>query len=79
MKRPRLRLQLTYRQHLALAVILVVLLAVSLLYCLGFASLALHHAWETNQLPGNGGGSPVNGLEMPFAPLPPATATPSPP
>ncbi len=77
MKRPRLRLQLTYRQHLALAVILVVLLAVSLLYCLGFASLALHHAWEVNRLPGNGG-PPVNGLEVPFAPLPPATAAPLP-
>ena len=78
MKRPRLRLQMTYRQHLILAVILVVLLTVSLLYCLGFASLTLYHAWENNALPGNGSGSPVNGLEVPFAPLPGATAGPLP-
>ncbi len=73
MKRQRLTFQLTYRQHLTLAVILVFLLAVSLLYCLGFASLALHRAWDANALPGNGNASPVNGLDVPFAPFPQAT------
>ena len=76
MKRPRLNLQLTYRQHLALAVVLVVLLAVSLLYCLGFASLALHQLWEHHALPNNRPGSPLNGLEIPLPSLAPTAPPP---
>jgi len=50
-KRRRLRLELTERQQLDLVVILVVLLAASLLYCLGFASLALRQVWEKIPVP----------------------------
>ena len=45
-RRQRQRLALTEQQQLVLVVILVVLLATSLLYCLGFASLAVREVWE---------------------------------
>jgi len=44
-------LALTEQQQLVLVVILVVLLAAALLYCLGFASLALRHVWENVPVP----------------------------
>ena len=47
MKRSRWRLELTERQQLTAALLLIILLAGSLLYCLGFASLALRQVTET--------------------------------
>jgi len=57
MKQKRLNVQLTERQQLVIGFVLVVLVAISLLYCLGFASVALRHAWENSplQLNGNNG------------------------
>lgn len=54
MKRTRLNVQLTERQQLVIGLVLVVLVAISLLYCLGFASVALRHAWENSPLHLNG-------------------------
>lgn len=51
--RPRLNLRLTEEQQLILTVLLVVLVMVSMLYCLGFASLAVHQVWENAPLPWN--------------------------
>jgi hypothetical protein len=50
-KRRRSKVELTERQELILAIVLVILVAVSVLYCLGFASLALRHVWENQPLP----------------------------
>jgi len=69
-KRRRLTLQLSYRQSLALALLLVVLLAVSLLYCLGFASMALLQAWEDQPLPWNDVEWPIESIDTTPAPLP---------
>ncbi len=57
MKQKLLNVQLTERQQLVIGFVLVVLVAISLLYCLGFASVALRHAWESSplQLNGNNG------------------------
>jgi hypothetical protein len=46
-KRPRLNVELGEREQLIISIILVILLAISVLYCLGFASLALRQAWES--------------------------------
>jgi len=45
-RRRRRGLELTERQQLGLVVVLVVLAAASLLYCLGFAGLAVRQVWE---------------------------------
>jgi hypothetical protein len=39
-------LQLSDEQQLILGLLLVILVAISLLYCLGFASLAIRDAWQ---------------------------------
>lgn len=54
MKRKRLHVELTDRQQLIIGLMLVVLVAISLLYCLGFASVALRQAWESGPLQLNG-------------------------
>jgi hypothetical protein len=46
-KRRRLNTQLTERQLLILAVLLVILIAISMLYCLGLTSLALRERLES--------------------------------
>lgn len=47
MKRRRRRgLELTERQQLGLVLVLVVLAAASLLYCVGFAGLTVRQVWE---------------------------------
>jgi hypothetical protein len=51
LKRRKLKLQPSERQQLLLGIILVILLAVSMLYCLGFASMMLLQAWENAPLP----------------------------
>ena len=70
-RRRRLGLALTERQQLALVMILVVLLAASLLYCLGFASLALRQVWEKIPVPWT---SPES-LEEELTPAPEITST----
>jgi hypothetical protein len=53
MKRKGFSPQLDPQQQLILALVLIVLVAVSLLYCLGFASVLLRKAWENAPLPWN--------------------------
>jgi hypothetical protein len=70
--------QLTDQQELIVALLLVILLAISLLYCLGFASLALRPTLEKTPLPWNASPS---GEEMELTPGSPpveATAQPAP-
>jgi hypothetical protein len=50
-KRKRFSLQLNEQQQLILGVVLVILLAISMLYCLGLASLILRDAWENIPMP----------------------------
>jgi cytoskeletal protein RodZ len=52
-KQRKLKLQPSDRQQLLLGIVLVILLAVSMLYCLGFASMVLLQAWENATLPWN--------------------------
>jgi hypothetical protein len=49
----RLGLQLSDEQQLIVGVLLVILLAISILYCLGFASIAVRQAWDNAPLPWN--------------------------
>jgi hypothetical protein len=77
MKRRRRKLQLDEEQQVILGLLLVILVAVSLLYCLGFASLALREAWESAPLPWNGTEPAPENLEvgptptaLPTAPIP---------
>jgi hypothetical protein len=46
--------QLSDEQLLVVGLLLVVLLAVSMLYCLGLASLAIRDNWQQAPLPWNG-------------------------
>lgn len=80
MKGRRRSLQLSEEQQLILGLLLVVLVAVSLLYCLGFAGLALRQAGETAPLPWSETESPVENLEMQSTPTDVAPlSSPSPP
>ena len=51
MKRRRFKIELTERQQLFLALLLVIMVAVSMLYCLGFASLTLRRSLENEAEP----------------------------
>jgi len=53
-KRPRFVSELSDEQLRFVGLILVVLVAVSMLYCLGFASLAIRDNWQQAPLPWNG-------------------------
>jgi hypothetical protein len=66
-KRKSLHVQLTERQQLLIGFFLVILVAISMLYCLGFASVALRNAWENSPLPW----SENNSYPAESAPLPP--------
>ena len=66
MKRPRSWVQLSEGQQVILAVLLVVLLAISTLYCLGLASVALRHNLANTPLPSTGTELPGDGIELPF-------------
>lgn len=81
MKRPRRRIQLSEEQQVILAVLLVVLLAISTLYCLGLASMALRNNLANTPIPWNGTELPGEGLELPSFLLPaePTGAEPPPP
>jgi hypothetical protein len=47
----RRKIQISEDQQTILGVVLVLLVAISLLYCLGFASLVLRQVWEGGPLP----------------------------
>ena len=79
MRRPRLRVQLSEEQQVILAVLLVVLLAISTLYCLGLASVALHHSLESTPFPSNDTALPEGDIELPSLPPPTQPMSPSPP
>jgi hypothetical protein len=68
-KRKRLNLQLTERQQLVIGFVLVILVAISLLYCLGFASVALRQAWESGPLPWSENNNPEGSIELQPTPL----------
>lgn len=51
MKQRRPKKSITEEQQLILAVLAVVLLAISMLYCLGFASVILRQLWEGGPMP----------------------------
>jgi len=72
---------LSEEQQVILAVLLVVLLAISTLYCLGLASVALRHNLANTPLPLNGTELPEEGIELPSFPLPtePTGVAPPPP
>jgi len=53
-KKPRFPSRLSEEQLLILGLLLVVLFAVSMLYLLGFASLAIRDNWQQAPLPWNG-------------------------
>jgi hypothetical protein len=54
LKRRRRHVELSERQQLILALLLVMLVAISLLYCLGLASLFVRQAWHDANFPWNG-------------------------
>jgi hypothetical protein len=61
----RYKLQLNDEQQLLVGVLLVVLLAVSILYCLGFASIAVHRTWDSAPLPWNDTNTPGDSTGAP--------------
>ena len=65
MKRKRTKLQLSDEQLMILGFLLVILLAVSMLYCLGFASIAVRQTWENAPLPWNDESSPYESTAAP--------------
>ena len=69
-KPKRLNLQLTERQQVLIGFVLVILVAISMLYCLGFASVALRNAWESGPLPWSENNAyPVESTALPPTPL----------
>ena len=80
MKRRRLRLELSDRQQLAFALVMVLLLAISMLYCLGLASLTLRNNLENTPLPWNPTAVPPQDIDRPQEVLPggPTLTVPSP-
>ena len=75
----RKRRSLTEEQQLILGLLLVILVAVSLLYCLGLTSLALRRAWENTQLPWSETEAPPENLDVQSTPTAlPTTPGPTP-
>lgn len=79
MKRRRFNPQLSERQQLILGLILVILVAVSMLYCLGFASVALRQTWEKAPLPWNDTNSPEEVIDLTSTPIVEPTGASTPP
>jgi hypothetical protein len=80
-KRRRPTIRLSEEQQLILALLLVLLVAISMLYCLGFASLAVRETWESAPLPWNDSGPSEEGTGaapdlLPAEPTLPATVLP---
>jgi hypothetical protein len=59
---------LNERQQLILGFVLIILLAISMLYCLGFASVILHKVWENGPLPWQVASPTVEILDLPLSP-----------
>ena len=77
MRRTPWDLRLTERQLLILGLILAVLVATSVLYCLGFASVALRDTLSGTSLPLDATFLPLQDLELTPGPgLPAPTPTP---
>lgn len=75
MKKRRLKLELSEEQQLILGVVLVILLAISMLYCLGFASMALQQTWQDSPLPWQDLGVPAESTGIPTFTLSEPTTT----
>jgi hypothetical protein len=73
-KKRRLKLELSEEQQLILGIILVILLAISMLYCLGFASMALQQTWRDSPLPWQDSSTPGEGPSLPTVTLSEPTA-----
>ncbi len=71
----QIRFQLSEKQQLVAGILLILLLAISMLYCLGFASIALHQAWERVLLPASETISVEEMLEPTVTPAVDVTAT----
>ncbi len=79
MKRRKLKLQPNEQQQLLLGILLVILLAISLLYCLGFASMLLLQAWENAPLPWNATDTLEEDIDLTATPVvEPADSSPAP-
>lgn len=74
-KKRRLKLELSEEQQLILGVTLVILLAISMLYCLGFAGMALQQIWQDSPLPWQDSGLPTESPGLPTVTLSEPTAT----
>lgn len=68
MKRRRSLPPLSEEQQLILGLVLVILLAISMLYCLGFASLVLRQAWESAPPPWEDASPTTETLDVPSDP-----------
>jgi hypothetical protein len=78
-KKRRAKLQLNDEQQLILGFVLVILLAVSMLYCLGFASIMVRQTWEDAPLPGYGTASLEEGTSVSTTVIAEPTQTGTPP
>ncbi len=79
MKPKRFKVRLSAEQQLILSLVLVILLAISILYCLGFASIVLRQTWENAPLPRNDTGLPEESMELPLtSPIEPTGVVPLP-
>ena len=70
MKLRRPRFEITERQQLILGILFIILLAISILYCLGFASLVARQAWENAPAPLTGSQVPAEEIDLTALPLP---------
>ena len=77
MKKRPVKLQLSDEQLLFLGFVLVILLAISMLYCLGFASIAVRQTWENAPVPLGDTSTPgeTTALPSPMAIEPTGTGT----
>jgi hypothetical protein len=79
-KRRRRGVQLTERQQLILALFLVILVAISLLYCVGLGSLVLRQVWRDTTVPWNGTNPTEENMDIEMTPtlLPAQSPLPTP-
>jgi hypothetical protein len=71
------RFEISDEQQLIVGLLLALLIAISLLYCLGLASLALRQAWQEMPLPWSEEGAPGDELGLTPTPAPEMSPTPS--
>ena len=69
MKKRRFKPGLDENQQMFLGLLLVFLLAISMLYCLGLASLVLRQTWESAPLPWNEGDTFEEELDLTITPV----------